>query len=100
MEIAEKVRIIQAAVKVAAAEGFELRKWYHDKLNLELAKRMTEEDTVRHMCCMSMEQVLIYDNGFSQKLFGKNWKNMLRRFVVQEDPMVSFSYHLSQRGVL
>jgi hypothetical protein len=84
MENVEKVRILQAAVKAAALDGFDFLKWYKKKFNIIRSAKMPEEERVKHMCYLGHEEVLIFDQKFIKAIDKKGWRKFLQTTAISK----------------
>ena len=99
MGIEEKTRVILAAVHVAAAKGFDFLGWYQRTLNIIPSGKMSEEERIKHMCCLRIEKLLLIDVEFLQ-LFLKNWEKFVLRIIIEKEPLWVLRGHLVNTGVL
>ena len=100
MEKDEKVRILQAAVEAAKANGFRFLEWYEKQLNIIPSARMPEIERIKHMCYLGIEDNLILDKKFAKSLNKRNWMNYLQAAVVNDSRIFYLRQYLIRYGIL
>ena len=86
MENEEKVLILLAAVRVAAANGFQFTDWYEKQLNIRSIQHIDEETRITTLCKMGVERTLIFDHEFIKILVGDNYLQFMQKMVIQPVP--------------
>jgi predicted membrane metal-binding protein len=100
MENIEKARVLQSAVNVAEANGFDFLAWYQGQLNIIPSGKMHINTRIAHICSLGIENVLVFSHAFLQALIKEGWEKFAQEWVLKKCPVISLSCYLVEKGIL